>query len=39
MKRSKVGAIVDDNIEALEQADLLIQAHLKDRYGIIQIKQ
>ena len=38
-RRSKVGAIVDDNIEALEQADLLKQAHLEDRYGIIQIKQ
>lgn len=37
--RSKVGAIVDDNIEALEQADLLIRAHLEDRYGIMQIKQ
>ena len=38
-KKKQVGAVVDENIEALEQADLLIQAHLEDRYGIIQIKQ
>ena len=39
-KRHSIGGIVvDDKIEALEQADSLIQAHLEDRYGTIQIKQ
>jgi len=38
-KRQRVGAVVDDNIEALEQVDRLIQAHLENRYGILEIKQ
>ena len=38
-KRGVVGALVDENIEALKQVDGLIQKHLEDRYGITQIKQ
>ena len=38
-KRRVVGALVDENIEALKQVDGLIQKHLEDRYGITQIKQ
>ncbi len=38
--RSKqFGSIVEDNITALEQVDRLIQAHLEQQYGILQIKQ
>ena len=38
-KRGVVGALVDENIEALKKVDGLIQKHLEDRYGITQIKQ
>lgn len=38
-KRLQFGAIVDDNIEALEEVDRLIGKHLENKYGITQIKQ
>lgn len=38
-KRQRLGSLVDDTIEALEQVERLIQAHLEEQYDIIQIKQ
>ena len=38
-RKKQFGAIVDDNITALEQVDRLIQTHLEQQYGILQIKQ
>lgn len=34
-----VGVFAEDCVEAHEQVDRLIQAHLEDRYGIAEIKQ
>ena len=38
-KRHIIGGIVDEYIEALTKADRLIQAHIENKYGIIEIKQ
>ena len=38
-RRKQFGGIVEDNITALEQVDTLIEAHLEQHYGILQIRQ
>ena len=38
-KRHSIGGIVDEYIEALTKADRLIQAHIENKYGILEIKQ
>ena len=38
-KKQRLGALADEYIDALEQADALLQTHLEEQYGIIQIKQ
>ena len=38
-RHKALGGVVDENINALDEADSLIQGHLENRYGIKQIKQ